>query len=471
MILMRLIWLQLRSYPVDVDARTGPSLVLLAEATGERCALVHGDKGVASEVPVRRLEAPGAEATERWLASPALAALAGWLCDLGQLDEHQIVRFNQWTFVSTVLMATLMTRFIASSWTVALIVCAMLLSRGRLLAEIGHVSIDPLATLWLTSWLAACAHFLRTGATPSLLAAMACVLGGALIDRSLLALGLAMPLLLMGGYAWRRRLARPVIQRARGASRRRAAAAALDASAPDVGAWPGDEPKGVIGRLGRMLRFMLGMEFPTALAGRAVARPTYARGGLFRTIDVPFMLWVYSRRRWLRLSVAWLAVTLVAATVSVVLAPFLAGALGDGAGGGGGLGEVAAFLRDAWRGLEHWDGWRLAWEDPAWQRVDLHLGLSVGVVLLCAVQSPAAGLSSFLECSWLALLGCILVVLAARTLDGVDAGLVSALAPRTGFPLGLRTAVAWCEPVLLSLGAAGVYNLLKVLDTRVAEKT
>jgi hypothetical protein len=29
----------------------------------------------------------------------------------------------------------------------------------------------------------------------------------------------------------------------------------------------------------------------------------------------------------------------------------------------------------------------------------------------------------------------------------------------------------WLEPVVLSLGAAGVYNLMKVFDTRVAEKS
>jgi hypothetical protein len=234
-----------------------------------------------------------------------------------------------------------------------------------------------------------------------------------------------------------------------------------------VSAWSGDEPKGVVGRLGRMLRFMLGMEFPAARAGRVVVRPTYARGTLFRTIDVPFLLWVYSRKRWLRLSLAWSVASLGVAAVSLALVAVARGLPLDRAAAG----ELIGLARSAWAGVEPWLGWSDVWMDPAWQRVDLHLALSLGAVLLCAVQSPAAGLSSFLECTWLALLGCALVFVTARVADGVDAHLLAALGSPFGAQLEPRQAVAWCEPVLLSLGAAGVYNLLKVLDTRVAEKT
>jgi hypothetical protein len=46
--------------------------------------------------------------------------------------------------------------------------------------------------------------------------------------------------------------------------------------------------------------------------------------------------------------------------------------------------------------------------------------------------------------------------------EGFGDPLLAGLTPR---PLAL-----WLEPAVLSLGVAGIYNLMKVLDTRIAEK-
>jgi hypothetical protein len=462
MILMRLVWMQLRSYPVVIERRAVAAFDYLREAVDDSCVFVprtpfsNPPRARASTAAAARMRV----SVTRWQVSPAYALLAYVGCKEDALDEGKIVRLNQWVFAATVLLATLMTRFMASSWTVSLIVGAMLLSRGRLLAEIGHISIDGLAGLVVTAWLMACTHFLRTGAAASLAVALVVVVAGAQLDRSLAALALAMPLLLLGGYLWRRRLARPVIRRLRGTSHRLA-----QRWGPLGGAatWPQDDPEGAVGRLTSSLRWVLGMEFPPPAAAESAGRPNYERGGLFRTITVPFLLWAYPKKRWLRLSLVWLAAGLGAAAMAVGIYLMMAGS--DGFAGFG-------------TALAHLDGVERSWL-PSWlaateERFDLHLTTSVLILVMCAWQSPAAGLSSFLECSWLALLGAVLLCVAAGCTDFVDAALTAGLQAAGGRTpdalLGLRPAIAWLEPGLLSLGVAGLYNLMKVVDTRFADK-
>src|SRR5205085_2619844 len=97
-----------------------------------------------------------------WLASPGYVGLAYTACHSDLTEERHWIKLNQWILAATVLMATLMARFITSSWTIALTVAAMLMSRGRLLADIGSVSTDYPVMLLVTTWLACCAHYLRT---------------------------------------------------------------------------------------------------------------------------------------------------------------------------------------------------------------------------------------------------------------------------------------------------------------------
>jgi hypothetical protein len=140
--------------------------------------------------------------------------------------------------------------------------------------------------------------------------------------------------------------------------------------------------------------------------------------------------------------------------------------------GGSGMATLAQLARQA--GALHLDvsGWTTA----LLQRFDLHLAVSLVVIVLCAVQSPAAGLSSFLEGVWLALIAGVLLAAAACLSDAADFGLVRSLV-EAGIidPLAMgvtpRPVMLWLEPAVLSLGVAGVYNLMKVLDTRMAEKS
>lgn len=438
MILARLVWMQLRSYP----AWTSPRAVISNEAWLDGDSAACGARRSPLNAP-RPAEA-GLGPLERAyvsLSSPGYAALSLLSCQLDLPEGRVAAKVNQWLFVATVLMATLMTRFLTSSWTISLITAAMLLSRGRLLAEIGTASVDFPVMLGVTTWLACMAHFLRTGAALSLALAAVASLAGAAFDRSLIVLPLVVPAFLLVGFLYRRQLARPVIRRLRGMNRRRREFYAKSGRLPETA------DASVLRQFSGTLRWMLGMEFaPQSPPG--APRLSYERGSLFRTIDVPFLLWIYWRKRWLRVTIGWLAVFALALLVFSTL-PGADWVVPKG------LGE--ALLQ------------------PLAERSDLHFATSLAIVLVSALQSPAAGLPSFLEGMWLALIALVAVFVSAALADAGDQLLLAKLSAQgiqDGLLTGLmpRASGLWLEPIVLSLGVAGIYNLMKVLDTRIAEK-
>lgn len=423
--------MQLRDYPPAADGRAKATWQALERRLD--CRLERPDgAGVAWDA-----RPPKATA----LPSPGLAAAWSLGCNGGMLDEGLLIKINQWAFAATVLLAVMMTRFATSSWTVSLIVGAMLLSRGRLLADLGRLGVDGFTMLTTTAWLSASAHFLRTGARITAAIAAASVGVGALVDPSLVGLAVAVPALLALGFLWRRRLAKPVIQRLRGTRRRQMAL--QDAATPSGSTiWPhGGEV--VFPRVTSALRGLFG-QYPALPAAGPRA---YERGSLFRTIDVPFLLWAYTRRRWLRLAAGWTLVAVIGLGAALGAAAWLSG-----------TGWVDGAAASPAGGL--FDVWRTRWSVMQLDRFDLHLATSLAIVVVCALQSPAAGLPGFLELSWLTLVGLCGVLLAAALGDRFDAALAYDALPT------VRAVISWFEPAVLSLGVAGLYNLMRVLDTR-----
>jgi hypothetical protein len=281
-----------------------------------------------------------------------------------------------------------------------------------------------------------------------------------LYDRTLIFLCLPPVLLLSAGFLWRRRLARPVIRRFRGARQRqrRLAAAVRDARG---------DADGALARFATTVRWMAGLEFPPV---QDAERPTdYGRGGVFRTIQVPFLLWVYSRRRWAKLALGWGAVLTLLVLGAGVTFVWTVGPSGHAASGATAL-VPAALSHGA--GLE----WYAGWLGDLVKRFDAHLAASLIVMIWCGAQSPAAGLAGFLELTWLLGTALVVVLVAALGADAFDAAVVLTLgkehlASALMLDLGPRPVMTWFEPAILSLGVAGVYNLMKVLDTRFADKT
>jgi hypothetical protein len=398
-----------------------------------------------------------------WLASPGYAAYVNTVCQLSTLDDNQLVRLNQWLLAATVIMATLAARFLTSSWTVTMIVAAVLMSRGRLLADIGSIAATSLTTLIVTTWWAANLHYLRTGSLVSMSAAIAAAALSLFFEPALAVLLVVVPVLLAAGYIYRKRLAKPVIRRWRAVTRRLETFYAQYHQAGEYGdTWElaGERARG---RFTATARWMLGLEFPPPAP--LDMKATYQRGSLFRTLSAPYLLWAYAHKHWVKDSAVWIGGGVAAALAwyavakwrfDIVSYDYLKQALAAG----------------PWSGTAaSWQAWQTGWAQAQLSMIDLHLGTSIAILVVCALQSPAAGLTSFLEAAWLTLMAVLFVLLGGWFADVVDVAWLKVAGGADAYisTPAVRRPLAWFEPVLLSCGVAGLYNLMKVLDTRFAD--
>lgn len=445
MILMRIVWMQLRNYHSVQGRKMAVASLLIGASGGQPCSY-----SLTNTSPERRSLA--------LLSSPGNLWLAHWLCENNLPFDRDSLKINQGLLLFTVLMATLMTRFLTSSWTVSLIVAATLMSRGRLLADLGRFSSDWWSLMAITGWFMGMSHYLRTGSRLAAAWAMMLLAVGAAFEPALVAAGLALPVLLLMGFLLRRQLARPVMLRLRAVNRKLRELYRQSRLIPDI------EVEGLVGRLAHGLR-RVGWDFFGQLPSEPFV-PSYGRGNLLRTLAVPFLLWAYHRQRWLRISLGWLC-----ATVTVAALPFLLG----------------WWIYPNWQPLtyaaQHALGgyagslWEFAERTLLAQaeRIDLHLGLSLLVLLISACQSPARGLNGFLEATWLVLAALLLIGIAVLGFEAIDLGVIDDLGlsdlrflfPHLAEP---RALLLWFEPVLLSLGICSAYNLIKVFDSWVADK-
>ncbi len=464
-ILMRLVWLQLRHYPLQYSVRGLAVSEVVKSLTGRDCLgsrqLVYTASPVLAVSPDiierERLRPIRSLALKEVLAPMGYDALVYGVCRWGQQVDLQLVAVNKLLLVASIFLATLMTRFICSSWTVALIVAGMLLSRGRLQSSIGTLSPDYLAMFGFTLWLTALTHFLRTGALLSAFAALVGAVVATLADRSLVSLFLCFPVVLTMGYLFRRQIARPVIRRLRIVSRRQRIIRGLERNQGSN--WTAVVEGGLISRATRSVRWFLGMEFPPDKSPGW--RLNFNGGGLFRTLEIPFLLWAYWRKRWLRWTWVWVFAGLFTAVVFLALAALVVGPESlrqlENLLIRGAAGQVEAIVW-WWQGLSF---------------IDAHYAGSLLVILGCAAVSPAAGLPSFFEWTWLNLVTLVLVATAAFMSDLVDFQLLEGLlgygdAEPWLLGLGPRGVSFWTEPVVLSFGVVGIYNLLKAADSQIA---
>ncbi|MBM4251950.1 MAG: hypothetical protein FJ146_08255 [Deltaproteobacteria bacterium] len=465
-ILMRLVWLQLRHYPLQYSVRGLAVSEVVKALSGRDCLgsrqLVYTATPILAVSPDimerERIRPIRSLALKEVLAPLGYDAVVYGVCRWGQQVDAHLLSVNKILLVSTIFLATLMTRFICSSWTVALVVAGMLLSRGRLQSSIGTLSPDYLAMFGFTLWLTALAHFLRTGAIITALVAVAAATLAMVADRSLISLFLCFPLVLIMGFLFRRQIARPVVKRLRVVSRRQRILRGLDRRGSSN--WSEIAEHGAFfSRATRSLRWFLGLEFPPVQPPGW--RLNFKAGGLFRTLSIPFLLWAYWRRRWLRWTWIWLASGTLIGGVLLLAVGLLLGTESirqlEGMAGKGAAGQLEAVVW-WWHGLSF---------------LDTHLAASLLVLIVCATVSPAAGLPSFFEWSWLNLVTLVIVATAGFMSDLFDFQLLEGLfayGDAEPWLLGLepRGVSFWVEPAVLSFGVAGIYNLLKAADSQIA---
>ena len=452
MVLMRLVWLQIRTYPTVVDTRAVISLNALGDRLEMECP---NDHPYPLDLAADNLAA--AEFVRTSVGSAGLLGLYAIGCNLDKLFDKSLAKLNQWLFMAAVLMVTLMCRFATSSWTIALAASAVVLSRGRLLGELGYISESSLLSLGFASWMMGCAHFVRTGSYLSLGYILVSAFFAATLDRAFAGLFAVFPTLLVIGYFLRKKLAKPILKRLRKINKDLREATRRKRHAPI-------KNEGILSRTLSTARYMVGLEFPVADPSEYKV-PSYERGGIFKTIHVPFSLWLYTEKRWLRLAIGWILLSLACISLIVAAYMWLVNPYWN---------EISAQV------LAQLDGslgggfvsWRNSWVLSAIDPFDTHLSVSLLLIIICAFQSPADGLAGFWDLSWILLISLILVFFAAFTADFLDVMMIRSLG-QLNIVDGLlssvkpRAIIVWLEPVILGMGVCGVYNLMKVLDTRV----
>jgi hypothetical protein len=391
MLLMRVIWLQVRSYPEAVGVLAQGYVSKVEDG----CSKAHPDAPLALVVTTELCEIVGA-------GSPT--------------------KFNQWLLLSTVFLLMLAARFATGSWTLAFIVGTMLTSRGGLLSHLGTLNYRYPIFVCLAGAFSCIAHHVRTGSILSALGAGMCVALGGVFDARLIGLALAPTWIVTLGLVLREFVVVPLVQRVRQLRKHML-------SAPTQHT--------VWNTLANTLTRFLSTEDNAP----PLRRFNYRSGLVLRTIDIPYLLWLFHHGRW-RFWLAGSVFTLLALTATV-------GTLGG------------------------FSGWYRA-------ELDVHYIASLVVILACAGLRPNSGLPSFQELLWLTI-GAAIGVAALGLFLYPLGGWIGQILSITGSDSTPRFAVlvklfgqlllAWFEPIVLTLGVCGVYNLLKALAVRSATST
>ncbi len=200
MILLRLVWMDLRSYVITY-APQNRSAFDRSETSGS-CRRSFSLRQLGPEKPHQGIwERPG------WADSSLYQSLLLASCRNGVFHDAGFVRYNQGLLIACVVFCVLLTRVMARSWVVGLIVAVALLSRGRLIAANGQISGDAMIAVGFALWVMCLGHWLRSGSFRVYLASYAVVAALMTLDPGAALIGLAPPLVLA---AWRPILRRKV---------------------------------------------------------------------------------------------------------------------------------------------------------------------------------------------------------------------------------------------------------------------
>ncbi|MBF0440610.1 MAG: hypothetical protein HQK54_01775 [Oligoflexales bacterium] len=453
MILTRLIWINLRSYPVIVDLRSLVSFEQIDNSERLSCKIPASILSIwHNYTPIKPPFKEGGDFKFAWLESPGFRYFCILGCRNGQLNPDVLIRKNQWILITTILFTVLMARMMTSSWIIALIVGASLLSRGRLIAAIGQLSIQNLFMFLMTVWMTFSIHFFKTASKVTFIFSYGVMILLGFYDISAWFLSLIIPFCIVFTYIFKKNIILPTLMQLRYEQKLKRAYS-KSGEIPSLG-------KGNIQRqFGMKLRELLKIGLTRNLSIPNL-NERYEAGGLLRPIRIPFSLWLYHRKRWTKLLMA-----------SFVLSIFYLGIIiaWIAASYQGGLKDVFAGLSFKFLFSPNWiTEWFALWRGP----VDTDIILSLLIIVLCAVQSPSSGLTSFWEFAWFILLSIVFMTIGAFVMDIIDASYYmkqSTFYTNSYFLIhwGRSSLIfLWMEPVILSAGILGLFNLFKAVDSR-----
>lgn len=148
LILMRLVWMDTRSYIIVYAPENHRSVF---------------DGGVCQKDPIDIARSNGPSARPGPGNSILYQTMLNFSCRGSSFSESSFVRYNQGLLVLTVLACMILARITTRSWIVALFVGLALLSRGRLIASSGQISGDHLIMVGVATWAMFIGHWIRSG--------------------------------------------------------------------------------------------------------------------------------------------------------------------------------------------------------------------------------------------------------------------------------------------------------------------
>jgi hypothetical protein len=205
MILLRLVWMDLRSYVITYAPQN--RYAFDRSETSGSCRRSFSLRQLGPEKPNQgSWERPG------WADARLYQNLVLASCRNGVFHEAGFVRYNQGLLIACLVFCVLLTRVMARSWVVGLIVAVALLSRGRLIAANGQISGDAMLAVGFALWAMCIGHWLRSGSWWVYLGSYAVVAALMTLEPGTALIGFAPPLVLA---AWRpilrRRMQRPAL--------------------------------------------------------------------------------------------------------------------------------------------------------------------------------------------------------------------------------------------------------------------
>lgn len=419
MVLMRLIWMDLREYSISLD----PKAAFLLSGASEILDCSIEDDSILfpqQKIPLKHLP--------DWADSILYQYFLGLSCDGGVLNTASYVRMNQGLLIICVILCVIITRFFARDWILSLSTAAILLSRGRLITANGDISGQSLVMTLLTLWFCVLCHWLRSGSTLTMLLSICLPMVITTVDFSM---GLLCLVLLMASfslYLLRKALAYPLFGRLR---------KDLAKSRKDAAAWSPPVTKSY-GNFWDKVRTVLGWGETIHWAYRPLIQ-RYQTGALFRSLNVPFLLWIQHKKLWRRLLVA---LFLVSATQLAFLTYYSVFQIDISI-----VGSHANFKE---------------WLQTLLIPVDLDIAASLSILTLCLFFGPVWGVMSFWEAVWILGWTLVLAVSGAFLWDQASYMGASSL----GVALKAGEVLLWFEPILITFAIIGVFHLARGADQK-----
>ncbi|MFW7377366.1 MAG: hypothetical protein ACOH5I_00995 [Oligoflexus sp.] len=430
MILMRLVWMDLRVYELIIDPRLAHGIEDLSRRT-QNCELRHDD---GQGIPGIRT---ASEAWQTWPKSHLYQAFFQLSCRHNRISADSYIRMNQGVLVLIVLSCVLICRMYCRSWLMCLAVAALLLSRGRFIAANGTMSGQMLTTLAASLWLLSLFHWLRTASYGASLVQAVLLFALLSIETSLWPMAWAVPIGMGLAYLMRGPLLKPVLERVRQTQMQERWYAQL--VVPDSAL----EAHGQQQKLFHNVKRLLGLVRPSDWSYQPLA-VKFRKGSLLRPLKVPFFLWIYHKKQWPRL---------------LRQHSFAAAIL-----------SVAALLLYALSASPHHVSLSMLtspgqqWWIVLWQQIDLDLSVGMLIIALGLSRGLAAGLVSYWDSAFLLALVLLLGLAGIWLWDAMSFELASQQSQSIPELWRSKPFLLWFEPVILTFAAIGIYNLIRIFD-------